>query len=63
LRVCRVSGAAVEGRRSGTPLAEPDRMGASGADPSSGFLLTLHVLIWTVLTLGLVALLVIQMIN
>ena len=30
-------------------------------DPSSGFLLTLHIVMWTTFTLGLVALLVVFM--
>lgn len=33
----------------------------SDTDPSSGFLLTLHVLMWTNLTLGLIATLVVFM--
>lgn len=32
-------------------------------DPSSGFLLTLHILMWTTFTLGLIALLVVFMLT
>jgi hypothetical protein len=35
----------------------------SDTDPSSGFLLGLHILMWTQLTLGLIAVLVIFMIT
>lgn len=38
-------------------------MGASGKDPSSVFLVSLHVLLWTVLVCALTALLVIFMLN
>jgi hypothetical protein len=37
--------------------------GRSDTDPSSGFLLTLHVLMWTTFTLGLIALLTVFMIT
>jgi hypothetical protein len=35
----------------------------SDVDPSSGTLLTLHIVMWTVFTLGLIALLVVFMIT
>ncbi len=35
----------------------------SDVDPSSGFLLTLHVVMWTTFTLGLIALLVVFMLT
>jgi hypothetical protein len=35
----------------------------SDVDPSSGFLLTLHVLMWTNFTLGLIAILTVFMIT
>lgn len=38
-------------------------MGASGKDPSSEFLVTLHVLLWTTWVCGLVAVLVVFMLN
>jgi len=35
--------------------------GRSDTDPSSGFLLTLHVLMWTNFTIGLIAILTVFM--
>lgn len=37
--------------------------GRSDSDPSSGLLLTLHVLMWTTFTLGLIAVLTVFMIT
>jgi hypothetical protein len=37
--------------------------GRSDTDPRSGFLLTLHVFMWTLFTLGLIAVLVVFMLT
>lgn len=38
-------------------------MGASGKDPASVFLVSLHVLLWTAFVVGLTAILVVFMLN